>query len=285
MPEQTDSTQGSCLGPGIIVGLIVIGIVVAVSLGISARNPSDGPPLSELTKAMERRLGLLPAAGTKPTGVAVALLVDTSLSMYDPVASVKEPQRKKIEIVRDAAQRAMEQFATFARKHPELPLEVGVYEFSVVNQHTPCRPVVGLGPLNLPAAKAAIRDLKEPGETLGTPVGDAMLEGYCDLRRSLLPRLHLLLLTDGESNRGLPPEIVAKHLAALPPSQKPQIYCIAFDVETAKFDALKEEGALVFSAANAEELRQAFDSILTGKILVEEPTSPGEAPAPASPKE
>jgi hypothetical protein len=59
-------------------------------------------------------------------------------------------------------------------------------------------------------------------------------------------------------------------LTRRPESERPSVYFVAFDIAAARFEAVKNAGGLVLAAANAQELTDTLDFLLTGKILVEQ---------------
>ena len=50
-------------------------------------------------------------------------------------------------------------------------------------------------------------------------------------------------------------------------------YFVAFDVAAAKFNSVRDSGGLVLAASNESDLKSTLDYLLTGKILVEQPTA------------
>jgi len=204
-------------------------------------------------------------------GIAAAVLLDTSGSMRDPVRGMGGGDRPKIEMAQQAALKLIDRFDEYAHKHPEIEVQVGIYEFSGLADQPPCRRVVALGIPDAAAARAAIGGMQPDGNT---PIGDAMIMAKQDLDRSGLSRQHILVVTDGESNRGFTPDDVTRIISELPEADRASVYFVAFDVEAEIFAPVKDAGALVLAAGNEESLRRALDYILTGKILVERPEAP-----------
>jgi hypothetical protein len=101
-----------------------------------------------------------------------------------------------------------------------------------------------------------------------------MIQAKRDLDATGLSRRHILVVTDGENNRGYAPADVASVLARLPESARPSVYFVAFDIAAERFKAVREAGGLVLAAANETDLGQTFDYLLTGKILAEQPAAP-----------
>lgn len=217
--------------------------------------------------AVRERLRPVSAGAHRP-GVAAAVLFDTSGSMDDRVRAAGGGLKPKIEIARAAALHIVERFTDFARRHPEQPVLVGVYEFSGRPGRPWCRRVVELGPPDAAAAVKALAGLKADGST---PIGDAMILAKQDLDASGMERRHILVVSDGENNRGFTPGDVTRVIGELPEEERAAVYFVAFDVEAEVFQAVKDAGALVLAADDEAELRRALDYILTGRILVELP--------------
>ena len=123
-----------------------------------------------------------------------------------------------------------------------------------------------MGPPDRERAAAAIVKLDADG---GTPIGQAMITAKKELDGTGLTHRHLLLVTDGENTDGVRPERVAEAINRRPDAERPAIYFVAFDIEASRFNAVKNAGGLVLSAATANELSSTLDSLLRGKILVE----------------
>lgn len=199
-------------------------------------------------------------------GVAAAIVIDVSGSMEDEVEGEDGRDVDKIEIARRAARDLVDQFAKYAEAHPNEPVMLGIYEFSRRRGEPDCRPVIPMGPPDRTRAAAAIARLEAEG---GTPIGQAMITAKQALDATGLSRRHLLLVTDGENTDGYRPERVAQAIGKRPAAEQPSMYFVAFDVEESRFAALRDAGSLVLSAANARELNNTLDVLLSGKILVE----------------
>jgi Mg-chelatase subunit ChlD len=204
-------------------------------------------------------------------GIAAAVLMDTSGSMSGSVSDIDGQPRPKIEIARRAAIDCVRQFEEFLRKNPDRRVLVGIYEFSARDQEPSCRQVVRLGPPDSASAAPAINAMVPSG---GTPIGDAMIQAKLDLDRSGMTHRHILVITDGQNNRGYSPGDVANALSRIPEEERASLYFIAFDVGAEQFNAVKDSGGLVLAASSGSDLKQTLDFVLTGKILVEQPVAP-----------
>lgn len=98
-----------------------------------------------------------------------------------------------------------------------------------------------------------------------TPLGDAIALADQLLATQKAQSKHILVLTDGESNRGTSPKEVVSSIK----KSLTGIHFVAFDVNANVFDSLKKEGATVVGAKNEAQLVAQFDYILQEKILLE----------------
>lgn len=267
-------------GPGCCLAAVVLPVLVAVVIGLAVSSPRGAAPAGRgapragpaLPNPIARRLNTPPPAERRE-GVAAAILFDTSGSMKDSVTEAGGLQLVKIEAARQAAREALARCDRFAKAHPEQAVWVGLYEFSECPQRHPgCRVVVPLGPPNLPDSEKAIHRMAPGG---GTPIGDAMIAAKRDLDATGFSRLHILVITDGMSNRGFALKDVVDALMALPEHKRASLYFIAFDIAAQRFARLREAGVFLMGAANSAELSRTLDYILTGKILAEQPEAPG----------
>jgi hypothetical protein len=160
------------------------------------------------------------------------------------------------------------QFDAYAAAHPDEPVLVGLYEFSERDDQPHGREIIPLSRADPARAEGALAAMRPGG---GTPIGDAMIAGKRALDRAGLSRRHLLVVTDGENTDGPAPSAVMRAIGRRPESERPSVYFVAFDIDRSRFDRVREAGALVLAASNAEELNATLSSLLTGKILVEGP--------------
>ena len=217
------------------------------------------------TLRVERALEPTPDAASTPPreGIAAVVLMDVSGSMDEEIRGSEEP---KIAVARRAAVDLVSQFDAYADAHPDEPVLVGLFEFSG-RAGASTREVI---PLSRPDPEAAQRAVGKMYADGGTPIGDAMIVGKQALDRSGLSRRHLLVVTDGENTDGFAPSDVMNALSSRPEIERPSVYFVAFNISANRFDRVRSAGALVLEAANAQELNQTLDSLLSGKILVEQ---------------
>ena len=274
--------------PTIIELAIVAAILFIIgSIATNGCRKSSGPSTSSSTSAPEEsaadreareltatlRARLTPPADTVwKDGLAAVVLVDVSGSMHD---RIKGERRRKIEAAQAAAIDLVGAFTRYATAHPDIPVLVGVHEFSARAGAPAAREVIPLGRPNPLTADDAIRAMKTGG---GTPIGEAMAVARLALDRSGLKRRHLLVVTDGENTDGADPALVASVLEKQPEEVKASLYFVAFDVDAEAFAPVKNAGALLLSAKSGAELAATFDELLSDRILVEAPRTTLEKP-------
>jgi Mg-chelatase subunit ChlD len=249
---------------------LILGLI-AIIIGFKAMQRDPAEETRQDTRA-ERAAQQLEQELTPRTtveareGLAAAIAIDVSGSMDEEVAGQNGRKEPKIEIARRAALALVDQFDSYARDHPDEPVQLGIYEFSRRRGDPDCREVVAMGPPDRDRAAAAIARLTADG---GTPIGQAMITAKRALDGTGLSRRHLLVVTDGENTDGTAPDRVAVAINKRPDAERPSIYFVAFDVEASRFSRVRDAGGLVLSAANATELNNTLDTLLRGKILVE----------------
>lgn len=290
--RRNNSSRASCVVQAIfvIVFLAVVVMIVRQSGERSRRQPhrttgvhtpASAPQAAPARSPIEPMLAVPPGI-PRVEGAGLAILVDVSGSMSQSVRDVGDASRPKIEIARRAIGDVVRTAEAHYRKLPPAPagqpdkrLLVGLYEFSARPNQAECRPLLPLQPPNAAAAEAALARMAPSG---GTPIGNAVIRAKRDLDASGLTRLHLLVVTDGENNQGYSPEDVINAIGRLDEAHRASVYFIAFDVAAEKFRAVREAGGLVLAASGGQELQQTLDYVLTGKVLVEQPSAPGSPP-------
>jgi hypothetical protein len=207
-------------------------------------------------------------------GTAIAIVLDTSGSMKEPVEGANLQPASKMEIARKALLRLVRQIRGFTEKDPAARILVGIYEFSYRKDQPPCREVFKLGAPDTAQIETAVTKLVPDGTT---PIGDAMIMAARDLDASGMARRHMLVITDGENTIGYLPGDVARVIAEKSEAGRISIYFVAFDVAAEAFDPVKEAGGLVLAAEDETQLTDALDAVISGKIFVPPPaeTAPG----------
>jgi Mg-chelatase subunit ChlD len=241
--------------------LIAVLVLAAALAACDARKRDEPRPAPEPESSAPYQ-----AEVEESLGAAVAILIDTSGSMKEPVPG---DGRQKHVIAREAIEAMLDATDAFIAKRPDFPIKIGVYSFS-----SGVRTLRSIQPYDRAAVKAALANVPGPGG--GTAIGDAMREARPDLYRAGVFRKYLIVVTDGENTNGRSPERVAREIWSK--SQRGvQVYFVAFDTSPEKFGFLKEVGGDVMGANTGAELKTALDGIYQGKILAEAVTG-AEAP-------
>jgi Mg-chelatase subunit ChlD len=226
------------------------------------RVPAESSTDSRIDRALEP-----PDEVPSPReGLAAAIAIDVSGSMDDRVSGEDGRRARKIDVARRAARNLIEQFASYADAHKDEPVLLAIYEFSRREGQPDARVIVPMGPPDRARADEALAKLAPEG---GTPIGQAMIAAKRELDATGLSRKHLLIVSDGENTDGFRPHEVATAIARRPENERPSFYFVAFDIEARRFNALREAGGLVLSAASAKQLNDTLDMLLKDNILVE----------------
>jgi len=254
------------------------GTAVAAAFAVSFMSMACGGSRSgkpEFNKAANpdaiRKLMTPVSIETSQDGIALAILLDTSGSMKDPVPGNDSRPVPKIQVAQFALMDLIRLINIFIKENPSKNVLVGIYEFSSRKGQPSCRQVVKLGAPDAAAAETAIRSLVPEGTT---PIGDAMIAAQQDLDRSGISKRHILVITDGENTVGYLPGDVAKVISQEPADLRSAVYFIAFDVGAEVFDSVKNAGGLVVDATSERQLTDALDFILSGKVLVQPEGTP-----------
>jgi len=257
-------------------GLLFLALVVAVIAAARSCDPNppalftvSTPVSTPVTNPIEDALRPV-SAPERRDGIVAAILIDTSGSMAKRVRDTDGTLRPKIEIAQRAALDLANQFESYARDHADQTIFFGIYEFSDRGGRC-CREVVKLGPSgrsNSSAVRSAIVRMRPEGDT---PIGDAIITAKRDLDATGISKRHILVITDGENNKGYSPEDVVRIITSQSEQDRASAYFVAFDIAAEKFNSVRDAGGLVLGASNESELKSTLDYVLTGKILAEQP--------------
>ena len=229
------------------ISILIIGIAVLV-FGVGRCGHSDRAPK-------------LTANPNRTDGTAVYILIDVSGSMDESVPNAKGSSEAKLAIAKRAAIDACKAIAKYADEDPKRTIRLAVASFSDDFKND-----VSMGKPNAAGAERAINSLSTRG---GTGIGDAVVEAQRALDQTALRGQHILVITDGENNKGASPDNVANAINALPEALRPSVYLVAFDVNANIFDSVKSKGWQIFSAADGKQLQTQLDEVVGGKILLE----------------
>ena len=248
-----------------MIGLVLAGICFAAieeweppagSSGAATLEPADTTPyVSEVAEG---------------PGIAVAVLLDNSGSMAENAPGDNRP---KYLMARAALRQVLGATRAHLRGDSALPVQVGIYHFA-----SDVRRVLPIAPYDSAAVERALTLIPPPGE--GTAIGDAMATARADLYRAGMFRKYLLVITDGESNEGAPPEQVAAEIARRS-ERGVGIYYVAFDVDPAAFAFVREAGGEVLPATGGAQLTTALTQLYEERILAESADYGDAFPQPA----
>jgi Mg-chelatase subunit ChlD len=253
----------------------VLGVALLLLVGVCMGAGDDDPGSSGASDPVAVAGA---AADTTPyvaevpeePGVAVAVLLDNSGSMD---ATAPGDVRPKYLVARQALEQVLLATRERVRARPDVPVKVGIYTFA-----SEVHAVLPIAPYDSAAVERALAAMPPTGG--GTAIGDAMDRARADLYRAGAFRKYVLVITDGESNEGAPPEQVAAEIARRSEGAV-RMYYVAFDVDPEKFAFIREAGGDVLSAAGGAQLRTALAELYESRILAEA-ADPGDAlPRPA----
>jgi Mg-chelatase subunit ChlD len=245
---------------------VVLGIAaLAVFVALVRTRIDLAPRRNAAAWGVATSPALYQADAEERPGAAVALLVDTSGSMWQPPKSGGAP---KYLIARQALQTILGATDAFVRHRPDYPVKLAVFGFSSMPWQ-----VLPFGPYDHAAVESALQRLPLPGG--GTAIGAALDAARVALYRSASVRKYILVVTDGENTAGVAPEPVARNIYAKSGGSV-SISFIAFDTDPAVFGFLRDVGGSVVTAQDAAGLEKALLEIYDGKILAEAP-EPSEA--------
>lgn len=207
------------------------------------------------------------AAYAEP-GVAIAIVYDTSGSMSDRVPAAGGQKQKYI-IASEALANIVNKIDAYAKSGNKV--QAGIVCFPGSSKGVNAVPFANWNP---ELFRQWLGNFNTPDG--GTPLGDAILTASKLVADSPLARKHIVVLTDGENNQGIPTDEGVRgglEYAHKKDGGTISYYFIAFDTSAAQFGNVKKKGAVVLSAANETELQRGLANIFTQKILLEEEDS------------
>jgi hypothetical protein len=232
-------------------------VVLAAAIlsgGACGGDDDDGDDAPEVSDAAE----LYRPEVDEGLGASIAILIDNSGSMED---EAEGDDRPKYLVAREAIQSMLAATDSFVARQPDIPINVGLYEFS--GDVRPLSPIRRYDP---EALRQAIASMGEPDG--GTAIGAAMDQAREDLYRAGTFRKYILVVTDGENTSGRSPRRVAREIARRSEGAV-RMYFVAFDIDADKFAFVREVRGEVVGASNGDALRASLNEIYRGKILAE----------------
>ena len=249
---------------------LLAALLLAAACGGEAPGGGSAPEEAETLDPTAQAGDTTPYEPQVPEGpgVAVAVLVDNSGSMYDPAPGDTRP---KHEVARQAVAEMLRLTGAHAAREPGLPVKVGIWRFS-----GDAEALMPMQPYHPDSVDAALARMGEPRG--GTAIGDAMHRAREELYRAGTFRKYLLVITDGENNEGVPPQTVARQIRDRSEGGV-RMFFVAFDVDPARFAFVTDAGGTLAAADDGEALGRTLEQLYAGKILAEAADTGEGAPA------
>jgi len=206
-------------------------------------------------------------------GVALAIVYDTSGSMKEQVRDRNGKLSPKYVIANralEAISKRIQTFSTNAATGGQRTIHAGLFVFD----GNGAKQAVKFGPFEASAFQLWAQKFSAPEG--GTPLGNALTTASQTVLNSGLPRLHVLVITDGINTVGPDPAAVLPRLNQLAAQQQNRlsVHFVAFDVNANVFDGVKKLGATVVGASDEAQLNSQLEFILQKKILLEDEEPP-----------
>lgn len=246
--------------------LLLVSLLAQIGCRGQGRNAAGPVGEGRSTSRPPFELALPEVSSTPPpTGsVGVMFCLDVSPSMNELVQG--EP---KIRTSKAALKRVLAQIDKWANEpaNANKVLKVGLIAFS--GEAHLIRPLLLFDRAALEAAVDGVR--------IGnaTAIGDAMVLGSQELLKAHVENKALIVLTDGENNRGVRPELVVQALRNNwnnrgIPTDDVKVFLVAFDIEARVFDGVKEAGAVVIESRDNAALERILKETVE-EVLLEKP--------------
>ncbi|MHB1307318.1 MAG: vWA domain-containing protein [Limisphaerales bacterium] len=215
------------------------------------------------------------------TGVAVAIVMDTSGSMRDRVKDASGTPTAKHVIASRALTAVVDRLDQSIKASPvdaPLRVEAGL----VVFDQNQARWAIPFGSFDAVRFRNWIARAQAPDGA--TPLGRATQLAANTVLASPCARKHVLVITDGENTVGPEPASLWPGLRRQAEQAQAAVafHFVAFDVDAKVFEPLKRFGTTLVGAANEVQLNQQLQLILDRKILLED-EEPSTAPAAKTP--
>jgi uncharacterized protein YegL len=198
------------------------------------------------------------AARTLDT-VGLIFCLDVSGSMDSSIDG-----KPKIAISKAAMRTVFAQVEAYVKAHPEKKVQVGLVSFS-----GDARLVLPLTPFDKNRLEQETSALKTGG---GTAIGDAMVMAVNELQKSGVESRAIIVMTDGENNRGMPPEQVMQAIRENKNSAQAQtddvsVFLVAFDVNSGVFQGVGQAGASVVESRDEKSLQEMLNTVVEEVLL------------------
>lgn len=231
--------------------------------GTSISNPQSevpadrsGPPPYQIDLS---QIPLVTSEASEPDTMGLFFCLDVSGSMGGGIAG-----KTKIEISKEAMRRVFTQIASYVQSHPEKKVKVGLCAFD--HRVTLLQP---LETFDLSRLNLAIQPLQPVGNTA---IGEAMILALKEILKSKVETRAMLVMTDGQNNRGVPPEQVVEaikqnHNNGQILTADIDVFLVAFDINAEIFNKVKEAGAFVVESRDQKSLESILSTIVEQVLL------------------
>ncbi len=247
-----------------IIALLTFQVVCISGCGKPSSGPQGGADQTSQPPSFE--LPLTDAfSGQAPSGsVGIMFCLDVSPSMKDLVQGVPKIQSSKAAL--KTVLRQIEDW-THAPANADKVVKVGLIGFSGKAEI-----IVPMRPFDRAVLEAAV-DRVQIGNA--TAIGDAMVLGSRELLKAGVENKALIVLTDGENNRGVRPELVVQALRnnwnkAGVLTDDVKVFLLAYDIEAQIFEGVKQAGAVVLESKDNAGLQRILKETVE-EVLLEKP--------------
>jgi Mg-chelatase subunit ChlD len=254
--------MGKLLDRSLVRISIVLLMLVAVSFPGCGRS-SNQPVTAVVEHAVADYQIPLPATADAtsrvPDSIGIIFCLDVSGSMESSIDG-----RPKIEISKTAMRTVFDQIETYVQRNPNKKVQVGLISFS------------GGARLELAPALFDKQRLERQTNALqsggGTAIGDAMVLALQELHKSGVESRAIIVMTDGENNRGHAPEQVMQAIRAnqnslQTPTEDVSVFLVAFDVTSSVFQEVAQAGASVVESRDANSLQEMLNTVVEEVLL------------------
>jgi Mg-chelatase subunit ChlD len=215
----------------------------------------DGTVSSSYTIPLDRSA----TSSREPDTIGLIFCLDVSGSMENSIDG-----KRKIDISKNAMRTVFAQIDSYVKAHPEKKVQVGLISFS-----SDASLVVPPAPFDRARLEQRTDALRPGG---GTAIGDAMVLALNELHKSAFETRAMIVMSDGENNRGVPPEqamqaIRSNRNSAQAPTDDVSVFLVAFDVKSATFQGVSQAGASVVESRDENSLREMLNTVVEEVLL------------------
>jgi predicted small secreted protein len=194
--------------------------------------------------------------------VGIMFCMDVSPSMNDRVGA-----DRKMDISKQCIKQVLSQIETYAQQHPKKQIKVGLVAFS-----GDAEIIKPLEPFQRAELERAVDSLRIGS---ATAIGTAMEVGARELLRAGVENKALIVLTDGENNRGSRPDWVVDAILQSRNAQQAatddvKVFLLAFDINAGLFSDVKQAGASVLESRDQASLKNIMTQAVE-EVLLEKP--------------